>query len=112
MSDVTDGGAYLTISNLISNSLKFTTTGSITLRTKLIQPSSSAVLSNGDDSPLSQSGILPPADDPNLGDIEKGRNDDDAIAHSPAPKRKVKMAIIRIEVQDTGVGLRPADMEE
>jgi hypothetical protein len=61
---------------------------------------------------LSQSGVLPSGDDPNLiGDIEKGR-DEDAIAHSPGPKRRVKMAIVRIEIQDTGVGLRPADMEE
>jgi signal transduction histidine kinase len=102
----------LTSSNLISNSLKFTNTGSITLRTRLIQPDSPAALTDGDESPLSQSGILPSADDSNpVSDLEKGR-DDDEIGQSPGPKRKVKMAIIRIEVQDTGVGLRPADMEE
>jgi hypothetical protein len=61
---------------------------------------------------LSQSGILPSADDPNpIGDLEKGP-EEDVMGQSPGPKRKVKMAIIRIEVQDTGVGLRPADMEE
>jgi len=102
----------LTGSNLISNSLKFTNTGSITLRTRLIQPDSAAALANGDESPLSQSGILPSADDSNpIGDLEKGR-DEDETGQSPQSKRKVKMAIIRIEVQDTGVGLRPADMEE
>jgi hypothetical protein len=102
----------LTSSNLISNSLKFTNTGSITLRTRLIQRDSAATLTDGDESPLSQSGILPSADDSNpVSDLEKGR-DDDEIGQSPGPKRKVKMAIIRIEVQDTGVGLRPADMEE
>lgn len=96
-------------SNLISNSLKFTNTGSITLRTRLIQPST---ISAGDESPLSQSGILPPADGTNPPvDLEKGRDDDD-LNTSPQTKAGPRMAIIRIEVQDTGVGLRPADMEE
>jgi hypothetical protein len=53
--------------------------------------------------------MLPSADGTNPAvDLEKGRDDDD----SPPVKRGPRMAIIRIEVQDTGVGLRPADMEE
>jgi signal transduction histidine kinase len=92
-------------SNLISNSLKFTNTGSITLRTRLIQPLAGC---EGNESPLSQSGMLPSADGMNpTVDLEKGRDDD-----NPPAKRGPRMAIIRIEVQDTGVGLRPADMEE
>jgi hypothetical protein len=53
--------------------------------------------------------MLPSADgtSPTV-DLEKGRDDDDG----PPAKPGARMAIIRIEVQDTGVGLRPADMEE
>jgi len=102
----------LTSSNLISNSLKFTTTGSITLRTRLIQPTVAAALASGEESPMTQSSALPHVEDSNaITDLEKGR-DDDAIGHAPPSKRRIKMAIVRIEVQDTGVGLRPADMEE
>jgi hypothetical protein len=45
-------------------------------------------------------------------DVEKGDQDNDGSHHSSLPKRRLRMAVVRIEVEDTGVGLRPADMEE
>jgi hypothetical protein len=106
---------------LISNSLKFTTTGSITLRTRLLSPLSIAWATDGTQSPLSTAGVLPPIGEQTQSystsqtlDVEKGPRDEDG---SPLPalvpsKRRGRMAIVRIEVEDTGVGLRPADMEE
>jgi hypothetical protein len=45
-------------------------------------------------------------------DVEKGDQDNDGSHHPALPKRRLRMAVVRIEVEDTGVGLRPADMEE
>lgn len=66
---------------------------------------------------MSTSGVLPaigeqsPAASHQL-DVEKGDHDNDG-SHDPIPpKRRVRMVIVRVEVEDTGVGLRPADMEE
>jgi hypothetical protein len=45
-------------------------------------------------------------------DVEKGDQDGDGSHHPTLLKRRLRMAVVRIEVEDTGVGLRPADMEE
>jgi hypothetical protein len=64
-----------------------------------------------EDSPMPLTRSLPDVD--GVVDVEQGQGHEDEPPHpSTMPKRRARMAIIRIEVEDTGVGLRAADMEE
>lgn len=100
----------------MSNSLKFTVSGSVNIRTKLLLPLAPPV----DDAPAPGQNPLPmhngapPHESPFHVDIEKNAAHTAAGDEPGSPQlmQRSSMAIIRIEVSDTGVGLRHQDMVE
>lgn len=103
----------------MSNALKFTVAGSVRLRTKLLLPlpPSPALDDRHISSPQSQEHNNEQPHDAGAvfhTDTEKGHPDggSDLGGSETRYKRRPSMAVIRIEVSDTGVGLRQQDMIE
>ncbi len=95
------------IGNLISNACKFTPSGLITVRTKLIHPTAS-----GPDIELHLPTTKTTINDesPTRPSISSSRHSQDEQRQTVLPKSDQDIAIIRIEVEDTGVGIRPRDL--
>lgn len=136
----------LLVSNLVSNSIKFTDTGSVRIVTKLLYPRTEPTPNTEIDDPLVQAAInleiAQKMEEANKlvreegGDAEKGSIQAEAVRYSrdsantarihslvgttlgekikekeEADKRKRK-AVVRVEIHDTGVGLRKEDLLE
>ncbi|KAK4683944.1 hypothetical protein P7C73_g6264, partial [Tremellales sp. Uapishka_1] len=106
-------------SNLVSNSVKFTQNGSVRIVTKLLYPRLEPTPSTELDDPLNQAAInlqktlALEGKDVEMGSvmIENGRMSTEHIKEKAEEQRKHK-AVIRVEIHDTGVGLRKQDVIE
>lgn len=99
------------MSNLVSNATKFTSSGGVTVRTKLLYPRLAQF------TPLSES----PNTSTNAGDARSSSDQSGTMINefqnttpfAPFQKEYVRghddKAIIRVEVKDTGIGLSPKD---
>lgn len=100
-------------SNLVSNAIKFTSRGSVAINARLLYSSASRSPGESDEIPSSaqtvqdhlaqhQSGQNQFWD--HAGDVEKN------LETAPPQPPAQRCAIIRLEVQDSGVGLRNVDV--
>lgn len=107
------------VTNLASNACKFTPAGgTLTIRTKLLFPSDDypeLPLQKDTDSPP----VQPDASDANPHtelDLERGEHELNAKAldkhNATHHKGLLEMIVIRIEVQDTGYGIKRADLQK
>ena len=124
-------------SNLVSNSIKFTTTGSVRIVTKLLYPRLDPTPATEPDDPLivaaknlehqqemeRQSRLARMLNGTGTGleapiDMEKGSvpleelRDGQSVKRKEEEEKKLTKAVIRVEVHDTGVGLKKADVLE
>ena len=118
-------------SNLVSNSIKFTETGSVRIVTKLLYPRLEPTPAVEIDDPLrlaavnkevnAESGTLPKGDldiekagltvEPTDGGSRRQSKDSGVMRERDESVGKFK-AVVRVEVHDTGVGLRKQDIIE
>ena len=87
------------IGNLVSNACKFTPSGTITIKTRLIYPTEEKMV------PALEA-------EPDAGRPSFTSSRRDRIEEGKATIRRANkdIAIIRIEIVDTGVGIRPRDL--
>jgi signal transduction histidine kinase len=113
-------------SNLVSNSIKFTDTGSVRIVTKLLYPRMDPTPASEIDDPLNQAARNSVANTEvadrfsNAGDVEKGSlpvenrrySRDSTREREEREERNRHKAVVRVEVHDTGVGLKKQDVIE
>ena len=110
----------LTFSNLVSNSIKFTDKGSVRIVTKLLYPRLEPTPAVEMDDPLNIAAANRGAaerDTATLHDHEKGgvaMSRDETVPQSrdSAALPRIFKAVVRVEVHDTGVGLKKQDVIE
>ena len=98
------------IGNLISNACKFTPSGTITVRTKLIHPLETEIdHQNKLSIPPIESDETSPR--PSFTSSRRSQREESRDRQRTGlSKTDQDIAVIRIEVEDTGVGIRPRDL--
>ncbi len=115
-------------SNLVSNSIKFTESGSVRMATKLLYPRLEPTPATEIDDPLRQAALNLEKQQKNeseerierfaSSDAEKGsvqvehRRQSRDWAWEKDEERKSYKAVVRVEIHDTGVGLKKQDVFE
>lgn len=109
------------ISNLSGNAVKFTQPGGcITIRTRLIYRTAETTFSPSEATAVSGSASTPPEATPtsptrlSRGHLER-HNSTSGVSVAPSMKTAVpgcksEVIVVRFEIKDTGVGIRPSDM--
>ncbi|OCF42763.1 two-component system sensor protein [Kwoniella heveanensis CBS 569] len=97
-------------SNLVSNSIKFTDTGSVKIVTKLLYPRLEPTPAMEIDDPLRQAAMNLQKQQ-EIEQIERSeRLATESTLDREEEKKRIQKVVVRVEVHDTGVGLRKQDV--
>ena len=110
---------YQAVSNLVSNALKFSHPHkgqSVVVRTQLLYPTLADQIKQAAlDEASDETAVEKPSiggTDYTLGEKAVPAPSSTAVGSQTAGQRRRDMAVVRVEVTDTGVGIRPRDLEQ